>query len=256
MLSLVLGAAAVPAKRGLWKTLRLADGQEVRARLTGDDIVHYYQSESGDCYVIGSGGVYTKVEKTVLAAHAKARRAVFDNANRARARKLAGGTGKVFEGKKKGLIILVQFSDKKFKDSHDLTFYKGVANEPGFTTEDGFHGSVRDYFKAQSNGVFDVEFDVVGPVTMPNGYAYYGQNAGISGDARAGEMVAEACKAIDGEVNFADYDWDGDGEVDQVFALYAGMGEASGGSEDTICPTSGPSPTATTAASSISTTWT
>ena len=236
MLSLVLGAAAVPAKRGLWKTLRLADGQEVRARLTGDDIVHYYQSESGDCYVIGSGGVYTKVEKTVLAAHAKARRAVFDNANRARARKLAGGTGKVFEGKKKGLIILVQFSDKKFKDSHDLTFYKGVANEPGFTTEDGFHGSVRDYFKAQSNGVFDVEFDVVGPVTMPNGYAYYGQNAGISGDARAGEMVAEACKAIDGEVNFADYDWDGDGEVDQVFALYAGMGEASGGSEDTIWP--------------------
>lgn len=160
MLSLVLGAAAVPAKRGLWKTLRLADGQEVRARLTGDDIVHYYQSESGDCYVSGSGGVYTKVEKTVLAAHAKARRAVFDNANRARARKLAGGTGKVFEGKKKGLIILVQFSDKKFKDSHDLTFYKGVANEPGFTTEDGFHGSVRDYFKAQSNGVFDVEFDV------------------------------------------------------------------------------------------------
>lgn len=90
MLSLVLGAAAVPAKRGLWKTLRLADGQEVRARLTGDDIVHYYQSESGDCYVIGSGGVYTKVEKIVLAAHAKARRAVFDNANRARARKLAG----------------------------------------------------------------------------------------------------------------------------------------------------------------------
>ena len=177
-----------------------------------------------------------KMEKTVLAAHAKARRAVFDNANRARARKLAGETGKVFEGKKKGLIILVQFSDKKFKDSHDLTFYKGVANEPGFTTEDGFHGSVRDYFKAQSNGVFDVEFDVVGPVTMPNGYAYYGQNAGISGDARAGEMVAEACKAIDGEVNFADYDWDGDGEVDQVFALYAGMGEASGGSEDTIWP--------------------
>ncbi len=59
MLSLVLGAAAVPAKRGLWKTLRLADGQEVRARLTGDDIVHYYQSESGDCYVIGAGGVFT-----------------------------------------------------------------------------------------------------------------------------------------------------------------------------------------------------
>lgn len=236
LLSLALGVSAVPAKRGLWKTLRLADGQEVRAQLAGDDIVHYYQSESGECYVADANGVFNKVDRAVLAAHAKARRAVFDKANRARARKLIGGTGKAFEGKKKGLIVLVEFSDKKFKTDHNLEFYKKVANEPGFTTEDGFNGSVRDYFKAQSNGVFDVEFDVVGPVAMPNGYAYYGMNVGLGGDAHAGEMVAEACKAIDGEVNFADYDWDGDGEVDQVFALYAGMGEAAGGSANTIWP--------------------
>lgn len=236
MLSLAVGAFAVPAKRGLWKTLRLTDGREVRAQLTGDDIVHYYQTESGDCYIADTEGEYKPVDKTVLAAHAKARRAVFDKANQARARKIAGSTGKVFEGKKKGLIILVEFSDKQFKPEHDLEFYKKVANEPGFTTEDGFNGSVRDYFKDQSMGTFDVEFDVIGPVTMPESYAYYGRNAGFSGDAHAGEMVAEACKAIDATVNFADYDWDGDGEVDQVFALYAGLGEAAGGSADTIWP--------------------
>lgn len=236
MLSLAVGVFAVPAKRGFWKTLRLTDGREVRAQLTGDDIVHYYQAESGECYVADTDGSYKHVEKAELAAHAKARRAVFDKANRARARKIAGSTGKVFEGKKKGLIILVAFSDKQFKPEHDLEFYKKVANEPGFTTEDGFHGSVRDYFKDQSLGTFDVEFDVVGPVTMPNSYVYYGRNAGFSGDAHAGEMVAEACKAIEGTVNFADYDWDGDGVVDQVFALYAGLGEAAGGSADTIWP--------------------
>lgn len=49
-------------------------------------------------------------------------------------------------------------------------------------------------------------------------------------------MVAEACLAADSEVNFADYDWDGDGEVDQVFVLYAGLGEAAGGDDDTVWP--------------------
>ena len=29
-------------------------------------------------------------------------------------------------------------------------------------------------------------------------------------------------------MNLADYDWDGDGEADQVFFLYAGLGQASG----------------------------
>lgn len=29
-------------------------------------------------------------------------------------------------------------------------------------------------------------------------------------------MVYEACKLAADKVNFADYDWDGDGEVDQV----------------------------------------
>lgn len=49
-------------------------------------------------------------------------------------------------------------------------------------------------------------------------------------------MVAEACKLADATVNFKDYDWDGDGEVDQIFVLYAGHGEASWDDEDTIWP--------------------
>lgn len=58
----------------------------------------------------------------------------------------------------------------------------------------------------------------------------------MTGDAHAGEMVAEACKAVADQVNFADYDWASDGEVDQVFVLYSGLGEAAGGSADTVWP--------------------
>jgi hypothetical protein len=41
---------------------------------------------------------------------------------------------------------------------------------------------------------------------------------------------------VDPYVNFADYDWEGNGEVDQVFILYAGKGQADGGASDTVWP--------------------
>lgn len=237
MLACTAALWAVPAKRGMWKTLKLADGTEVRATLKGDDMVRFYETEQGECFVINSDGKYVRADRTVLLAHAQQRREVFDKATRARAREMApGSTGDVFEGEKKGLIILVQYPDKAFNAGHDNAFYQRVANEPGFTTEDGFTGSVKDYFKAQSMGKFAVDFDIFGPVTLAHEYAYYGRNAGFSGDAHAGEMIAEACLAADETLNFADYDWNGDGEVEQVFIVYAGLGEAAGGSENTIWP--------------------
>ena len=49
-------------------------------------------------------------------------------------------------------------------------------------------------------------------------------------------MVKECCEAVADMVDFADYDWDGDGEVEEVFVLYAGYGEATGGGSRTIWP--------------------
>lgn len=230
------GLFAVPAKPGMWKILRLSDGKEVSAQLLGDEFMHYYQSENGVYYVSDNKGSFSVVDKATLISYAKSLHSVRNKISRRSSRNLVGGIGTVFEGHKKGLIILVEFSDKNFKSDHDLDFYKRLANEPGFTTDDGFNGSVRDYFKDQSMGVFDVEFDVVGPIKMSKPYSYYGQNVGLGGDAHAGEMVAEACTAIEDMVDFADYDWDGDGEVEQVFVLYSGLGEAAGGSSNTIWP--------------------
>lgn len=135
-----------------------------------------------------------------------------------------------FKGKKKGLIILADFPNQKFQAADTPELYKRIANERNFKYG-RFQGSVKDYFYDQSEGQFELDFDVVGPVTTDSIYQYYGRN-----DMDAYKMVIEACKKVDGLVNFKDYDWDGDGEVDQVFVLYAGQGASDGGGSSTIWP--------------------
>lgn len=236
--------SAVPAKKGIWKTVRLADGTEVRVELKGDEFGHCWMSEDGTGYVKKAGtGIYERADMKQLAADAAERRQA-RNAERTKARRQAagqtravlGGEHTPYIGTKKGIIILVEFDDKKFAEGHDRELYNRIANEEGFKSDDGFVGSVRDYFSAQSDGLFTLDFDVAGPYTMPKGYAYYGGNNSSYNDVNVRSMVTEACKQADKDVNFADYDWDNDGYVDQVFILYAGRGEADGGDENTIWP--------------------
>ena len=142
----------------------------------------------------------------------------------------------IYQGDKKGLIILVNFSDVKFQDNNDQAFYTKMANTSGFS-ERNFTGSVADYFKDQSRGQFVLTFDVVGPVTVSKEASYYGQNDENGNDMYAEEMVAEAVNLAKEHVtDWKQYDWDNDGEVDQVMIIYAGEGEADGGAEDTIWP--------------------
>ena len=148
-----------------------------------------------------------------------------------------GGDHITYKGVKKGLVVLVDFKNKKFADGHDLEYYKNVINGKDFSDEEeGYVGSVRDYFLAQSNGQFELDFDVVGPVTMSKNYGYYGNDGAYQKDEKVYEMIKEACDGIQDKVNLKDYDWDGDGEADQVFFLYAGLGQASGGSAGTVWP--------------------
>ncbi len=226
---------AIPAKRGVVRMLKTADGQEVRAQLVGDEHAHYYLGADGKTYVL-QAGLAVEADAAQLQAKAAARRAAANKSRSARlARRKVGGAGKVFEGKKKGLIILAEYTDVKFEEGHDKALFTRIANEKGFSQDD-FRGSVSDYFLAQSGGTFELDFDVYGPVPLAKNQAYYGGNNSADEDQRPEEMVVEACKAVDSQVNFKDYDWDGDGEVDQVFILYAGLGEANGGDEDTVWP--------------------
>ena len=236
LLCLVLSVWAVPAKRGVWCSLSLVDGTEVKAQLVGDEFLHYYVSEDGTKYVQDeSTGLYRKMTDEVTAQRRSAvRRAQAQGRQKRMLRKAQASNA--FQGTKKGLIILVQFTDSKFKSGHDLALYERIANDENYSGNN-FRGSIKDYFKAQSHGLFELDFDVAGICQLQHTYAYYGKNSNDN-DVRAGQMVAEACLwAHEHGTDFSKYDWDGDGEVDQVFVLYAGHGEASYDKDpDTIWP--------------------
>lgn len=257
MLSLALAASttfAVPAKQAK-KTLTLADGTQVVATLMGDEYMNWWQADNGMRYVESQDkeGVYVAANMDIMTATAEMRRAQVGKKRAKRlnsVRKAAdlssfGGQQRVqigdehvtYEGKKKGIIILVQFHNQKFEEGHDNAYYNMVANEKGLTHEDGYVGSVSDYFLSQSNGKFELDFDIAGPYTLSHTSSYYGKNDGANIDVKVGYMIQEGCDAAvaDG-FNFNDYDWDGDGYADQVFVLYAGLGEASGGDAKTVWP--------------------
>ena len=230
---------AVPAKKGLWKTISLENGKEVKALLKGDEFGHYWQAVDGHCYV-SDGDIYQEQTPAMLqkAAQKRAKAQMYRTARLPR--KAANGARRApasHLGQKKGLILLVNFKDVKFQEENNQALYNNIANTPGYTDENGFNGSVADYFKDQSHGQFELTFDVVGPVTVSEKASYYGKNDANGNDMHAEEMVAEAVKlAKDMVSDWSQYDWDGDGEVDQVMIIYAGEGEADGGAASTIWP--------------------
>ena len=239
LLAVTLLVSAVPARRGLWKTLKLAEGTEVRAELRGDEFCHYWQSADGTRYVSNGDG-WTTVSQSATARAGSRRKAQATQMRRTR----KATQFNTLRGEKKGIIILAEFADMKFKANHTRELFNDMANKEGFYSTIGFNGSAYDYFKAQSNGQFLLTFDVAGPVQLPGTVAYYGTDVPYDGetevsegnDAHAGEMVAQACRAVADSIDFAHYDWDGDGEADQVVVIFAGKGQADGGKAETIWP--------------------
>lgn len=246
-----IAANAVPAKK-LQKVITLANGTQVSVELRGDEYLSWWEGTDGTAYrtTATDENVFEAFDLEAQKPAAAARRAKTEQGRVARLARVKnslkgaddkmrglGGDHITYKGVKKGLVVLVDFKNKKFADGHDLEYYKNVINGKDFTDEEeGYVGSVRDYFLAQSNGQFELDFDVVGPVTMSKNYGYYGNDGAYQKDEKVYEMIKEACDGIQDKVNLKDYDWDGDGEADQVFFLYAGLGQASGGSAGTIWP--------------------
>lgn len=223
---------AVPAKRGIKKTLTLKDGTRVEATLTGDEHVNYYKTADGRA-LQRRGEVYQYVNlDSLVQLHSE--RLTARNKARAARRRVGTAPEGGYKGQKKGLVILVQFSDVKF--TYDKATFNDYFNKVGFN-QDGMHGSVHDYFLEQSYGQFDLEFDVVGPVTVAQKASYYGydQETDVSHNDRVAAMVNTLCKQVDNEVDFSQYDWDNDGTVDQVYVIFAGYGAAQG-ADGTIWP--------------------
>ena len=219
----VLSSFAVPAKKGVKKVITLQDGSRVEATLVGDEHVNFYQTEDHRAIQLVDGAYRVVNRDSLLRLHTER----MTLRNKVRASRLPGARKTEYVGQKKGLVILVQFNDVKF--TYDTSVFNDFFNKPGFN-QDGMKGSVHDYFLSQSYGQFDLEFDVVGPVTVGQNASYYATD-----NKRVATMVNDLCKNVDSEVDFSVYDWDGDDVVDQVYVIYAGYGKAQG-AENTIWP--------------------
>lgn len=139
------------------------------------------------------------------------------------------------KGDQKAIVILVSYADVDFTLDNPHDYFENMLNQKGFSQYGGT-GSARDFFIESSDSVFRPHFDLYGPVKLPNNRVYYGGNDYYGDDLHPEMMVVHACQALDGEVDFSQYDHDGDGVIDNIFLFYAGMGEASGGSANTVWP--------------------
>lgn len=267
LLTIVTAAWAVPAKK-CWRTMTQPDGTSVELMLLGDESFHYFITrdsipvmEVNRAYYYAQPKGFAMASTGVLA-HEPELRTQLDAHNiysmediqamqefavkkgpqtvrSRRALRVGEEDHADYIGHKKGLIILANFSDKKFydyteEDGGHTTWvrYDALANDVGYTNDYGAIGSVHDFYYNQSYGKFNLEFDVVGPITLSQSYSFYGQGD----DNNAPLMIKECCELVDPLVDFNDYDWDGDGVAEEVFVLYAGYGEATGGYTDTVWP--------------------
>lgn len=237
-------AMAKPAYRGPI-TRATADGKQKTVYMHGDEVSHFLTDEAGqwlDERTLLPLSEQAKAERLKVHATNKVRRVQQQTAQTAAAPNIAP----------RGLVILVNFQDVQFttpRDTIDSLLnavhysrkYKYRAKNPNtgrmMTYNVSASGSARRYFQDQSYGQYNPIFDVVGPVTVSHDMSYYGENDANGNDKRPGLMVKEACQKADAlGVNFALYANIKSTEVDFVYVIYAGYGEADGGGDSTIWP--------------------
>ncbi len=217
--------------------ITLADGTTTQVYLRGDEYAHYYTLLDGTPIRLENGNL---IEDSSLPHEARKKKQEARNKEqeirnkKQEVRKAIGATNieSTFPhtGSPRGLIILVNFTDKKFTYTKDD--FHNLLNQSGYS-ENGAIGSARDYFIAASDSAFQPIFDVYGPYELENRMAYYG-----GGDEmNAAKMVVEGCKAAVNEgVDLSIYDTNNDSILENVFVYYAGNNEAEGASANTVWP--------------------
>lgn len=240
---------AKPARRGALVVTQ-EDGTEAIVYQHGDERFHWTTNEAGEWIAQDANGKW-QVVSALSNEQIQARREAskFAIAEQTQMRKQAATQTAVKTNiAEHGLVILVNFTDMAFKttqaemDSMHNGYnysrdYSYQYNRETYTIHS--EGSARQYFYDASFGQYNPKFDVVGPVTVSQKYAYYGANDSYGNDKHAEQMVYEACLLVDSlypEIDFSLYDNNGDGEMDYVYVVYAGLGEADGGLANTIWP--------------------
>ncbi len=226
--ALTFQAGAIKAPRTPF-VVRRPDGTSLTLVSHGDEFHHWTSTPDGTVMAQESDGSWKKSVRPVESAASAVRR------NFARQLRASAAESSISLGKKRFLVVLIEFDDLSFTIDDPGTAFYNLLNQPGYSENSGT-GSVRDFYSDNSCGKFDPTFDVYGPVKLSHKYSYYGRNDSDGSDVKPDEALWEACTLLDDQIDFSTYDIDGDGYVDNVFFYYAGHNEAEGGGSSTIWP--------------------
>ena len=242
-------AMAVPAKPGE-TTLTQSDGTQITVHTVGDewlssiltqDGLTVERASNGDFYYRTADGI------TDVRAHNTADRSAAEaqwvrehatnltlqslatpatDARRASARRVSGpqkaaSTQVPTIGTPRVPIIVIEYSDKKL--SNDISTFRSQYTSGS--------SSAYQYFADQSNNKYQPQFDVYGPYTLDKTRATYGahgtnsQGSSVK-DIGVAMMVGDAIDKAGNDIDWSQYDNDGDGQADVCIVVYAGVGEA------------------------------
>ena len=241
------------------------DGTTVTIQLHGDEWLHFNTTADGYSVVKNQQGYYVYAEKkngelkaTSMVAHDATKRkanelAFLQNVKKYQAPEMSEevtATKKRVEQQQretlakhraasqratqydynnfKGLVILVQFNDKSFSREDYATIAYDMMNQENYTGYDNevYTGSVRDYFSDNSGGNFNPEFDVYGPYTV--NYSQY------DGNNKTDKILNAAINAANDDIDYSQYDRDGNGFVDMIYFLIAGNGSNYSGNDSRL----------------------
>ncbi len=147
------------------------------------------------------------------------------NGLRRAARRLQPMTGWDATKTYKQMVVLFEFTDSAFHREDVRAAYDKIFNQTGYNEGQGA-GCVADYFRDQSGGLLNLSFDVYGPVKVSGKAQPYDaptkdtRNYGRTQMEEATRKVLEANPGVD----YSQYDWNGDGTIEQVIFVYAGPG--------------------------------
>lgn len=254
--------------------VRQADGTILTVVLHGDEDFNYYTTLDGvllvqerGAYYVASTGANGQLTATTLLAHNTAQRTEAErravqkqdmslflekacqvaSANRMR-REPIETTGSMFPhvGAPRAVVILAEFTDTLFSIENPKKSFTDYFNSPEESLPDLGGGetanatSVGKYFSDVSFGLFTPQFDVYGPVQLPNPLVTYGGTQSDGSSERMDLLFKDACTLMDDSLDFSQYDMNNDGEVDLVIIIYAGYSQSMGGnSVQCIWPKSG-----------------
>ena len=257
----------IPAE-GTTAKVKQPDGTELTIRLVGDEFLHFNVTEDGYSIVRNDEGFYVYAQQNAEGELVPSNQIAHDEPMRqSKERAFLAATRKYLKPKMteqavkvkneeftlrrkasqkhrapiydytkfRGLVVLVEFNDCEFDQENYTEVVTDLIKKENFTgyydyknTRVPCTGSVVDYFRDTSMGVFTPQFDIVGPVKIDRSKYY------SNGTKRTVTMTVDACNAIDANVNFADYDGDKDGNVDMIYFIFAGHGSHVTGNDSRL----------------------